>query len=68
MDTFLLVPKTELDFDTEVKAQLTALVRETRESEEDYLFLPEQQHRDTFLWVLETNHIPYQVSAPSASS
>jgi hypothetical protein len=62
MLTFFSVHKRELDYDEDVKSQLHSLAQQMQDSEEEYYFLPKEEYKETFVWVLETNHIPYRLN------
>lgn len=65
MTTFYTIEKTELDFDTEIKSQLFSLAQQIEDNENEYNLLPQEEFLDTFVWVLENNHIPYRLSKPN---
>ena len=62
MATFFTISRHELDWDHNVRAQLIALSEQSLELEQEYCFLPKEAYKDTFQWVLETNHIPYRLA------
>ena len=62
MNTFYAIHTIELAFDEEVKAQLESISQQIEHVENEYYFLPRQEYLDTFIWVLQNNHIPYRLS------
>jgi hypothetical protein len=65
MTTFFTISKTELEYDEDIKFQLHSLAQQMHHSDNDYYFLPQEGYKETFIWVLETNNIPYRLSKPS---
>jgi hypothetical protein len=66
MMPFYTVQKNELDWDQDIKLQLSALAGQIQETETEYSFLPRNEYQETFRWVLEANNIPFTVSQPAA--
>ena len=66
MTTFYSVFKKELDFDEDIKSQLHSLATQMQDSDDEYCFLPQEEYKETFVWVLESNNIPYRLSKPTA--
>lgn len=66
MTTFFMIHKKELDYDEEVKAQLDSMAEQIEQIDDEYSFLPQEEYTDTFVWVLQSNHIPYRLSKPLA--
>ncbi|QHT71114.1 hypothetical protein GXP67_32900 [Rhodocytophaga rosea] len=65
MTTFFSVDKKELDYDEEVKSQLYSLAQQIDDKDDQYIFQPHEVYKSTFIWVLETNKIPFQVNQVS---
>jgi hypothetical protein len=61
MTTFFAISQKELDYDAEVKAQLDSIAQQTEHIDDEYFFLPQEEYTDTFVWVLQSNHIPYRL-------
>jgi hypothetical protein len=61
MSTIIAVSRPDLDQHPHLKAQLQAVVGQMSTLEEDYSFLPLPDFEQSFIQMLETNHIPYHI-------
>ena len=61
MSTIIAVSKQELDQSPLLKAQLQAVVEQMSILEGEYSFLPLPTFEQSFIQMLETNHISYRI-------
>jgi hypothetical protein len=61
MSTIIAVSKHDLDQNPQLKAQLQAVVEQMSTLEEEYSFLPLPAYEQSFIRMLETNHISYHI-------
>jgi hypothetical protein len=61
MSTIIAVSKQALDRNPHLKAQLQAVVEQMSTLEEEYSFLPLPAYEQSFIQMLETNHIAYHI-------
>jgi hypothetical protein len=61
MSTIIAVSKKELDQNPHLKAQLQAVVEQMSTLEEEYSFLPLPTYEQSFIQLLETNHVSYHI-------
>ncbi len=61
MSNIIAVSKSELDQHPHLKAQLQAVVEQMSTLEEEYTFLPLPAYEQSFIQMLETNHISYHM-------
>lgn len=61
MSNIIAVSKQELDRNPHLKAQLQSVVEQMSTLEEEYSFLPLPTFEQSFIQMLETNHIPYHI-------
>ncbi len=66
MHFFIVIAKEQLDQHREVRSQLTGLTEHMEFTNGEYYFVPEQEHTNTFIWVLETNQVPFRFVKPAS--
>ncbi len=59
MSTIIAVSKQELDDNPTLKAQLQSVCEQVSTLEEEYSFLPLPEYEQSFIRMLETNHISH---------
>ncbi len=61
MSTIIAVSRQELDQNPHLKLQLQAVVEQMSTLEDEYSFLPLPAFEQSFIQMLETNHISYHI-------
>jgi hypothetical protein len=61
MSTIIAVSKSQLDQNPHLKAQLQAVVQQMSTLAEEYSFLPLPSFEQSFIQLLEANHIAYHI-------
>ncbi len=64
MSTIIAVSKPELDKMPDLLAQLQAIVGQMSTMEDEYTFLPLPEYEQSFIRMLESNHIPHYIPNP----
>lgn len=64
MSTIIAVSRQELDDNPALKAQLQSVAEQMSTLGDEYSFLPLPEYEDSFIRMLETNHIPHYIPEP----
>jgi hypothetical protein len=64
MSTIIAVSRQDLDDNPALKAQLQSLVEQMSVLEEEYSFLPLPEYEQSFMRMLEVNHISHYIPGP----
>ena len=67
IDQFVVVDQRILDQLPDLKVQLKSLTRRLSARDDQYTYTPLPDYWDTFLWLLNTNQVPYQLRPASPS-